>query len=246
MASLMSPSPEDPSLGRSSGPQVLTRAFLLTISPREPVTEELQKSIVSYVKLQCQYSYVVTETGKSGKLHLHALLVFATHREKKKLQENINNRIVQKNGHPTAKNGLATLVTCQHDHKWYDEYLRKEESVHVLFDNYHRELVTPYFPEPEVQAYLQTHCRTGGPVDKHMAEHKRRWIEFSADGSYESAIKYLKTRMYVLEDMVIIQDKRRLTQLAYALYEYRNQIVDMNAEENAHKGRMDGFDFRVN
>jgi hypothetical protein len=65
---------------------------------------------------------------------------------------------------------------------------------------------------------------SSGPVDKHMAEHKRRWIEFSEDGSYESAIKYFKTRMYVLEDMMIIVNKRKLCQLAYALYEYRNQI----------------------
>lgn len=232
-------------MGRSSGPQVLTRAFLLTVSPRDPVTQALQVAIVNYIKLQCQYGYVVTENGKSGKLHLHALLVFSAHRDKKKLQENINNRIVQKNGHPCAKNGVATLVTCQYDHKWYDEYLRKEDSVHVLYDNYNREAVTSFFPEPEVQEFLQTHRRTGGPVDKHMAEHKRRWIEFSGDGSYESAIKYLKTRMYVLEDMIIIQDKRRLTQMAYALFEYRNQIVEMNAEENSHKGRMDGYDFRV-
>ena len=58
-------------------------------------------------------------------------------------------------------------------------------------------------------------------------EHKRRWIDrFPDDSSYESAIQYLKHRMYVLEDMIIIQDKRRLNQLAYSLYEYRNQIID--------------------
>lgn len=231
---------EDLSLGRSSSPQVLTRTFLLTVSTKDPVTEQLQKAIVSYVREQCAYGYVVTEHGKSGKLHLHAVLVYDTHREKKKLQENINNRIVKKNGHPEAKNGLATLVQVCPGHRWYDEYLNKEEDVTVLYDNYNRELVTDYFPTEAVQEYLQTHTRASGPADKHMAEHKRRWIERFDDPSYESAIQYLKHRMYVLEDMMIIQDKRRLCQLAYSLYEYRNAIIDANVEERNHGARMTG------
>lgn len=234
---------EDLSLGRSSGPQVLTRTFLLTISPKEPVTEACQNSVVAYCRLQCKYSYVVVETGRSGKAHLHAVMVFDTNREKKKLQENINNRIVKRNGHENAKNGLATLVTVMYNHKWYDEYLKKEEGVVVLHDDYDRDLVTDYFPTEAVQEFLQAHSRSGGPVDKHMAEHKRRWIESTADSTYDSAVKYLKHRMYVLEDMMIIADKRRLTQLAYVLYEYRNQITDPNAEEVSYRGRMEGFNF---
>lgn len=232
---------EDQSLGRSSSPQVLTRTFNLTISPKEPVTKECQEAIVRYVKKECAYSYVVVETGKSGKLHLHACMIFSTHREKKKLQENINNRIVRKTGHPSAKNGLATQVQVCPGHKWYDEYLRKEEGVIVLHDAYDREHVEPYFPEVALQEYLQNHTRSSGPADKYMAEHKRQWIDrFPDDTSYESAIQYLKHRMYVLEDMIIIQDKRRLCQLAYSLYEYRNQITDACVEEINHGSRMTG------
>jgi len=232
---------EDLPLARSSSPEVLTRTFLLTVSTRDPVTLECQEAIVKYVKEQCCFAFVVTEHGKNGKLHLHAFLCFDTHRERKKLQENINNRLVKKNGHPDAKNGLATKVTVAYKHDWYDTYLRKEEDAQVLYDNYNRELVTDYFPEQAVQEYLQAHSRASGPVDQHMAEHKRRWTaSYPDDSSYESAIQYLKRRMYVEEDMMIIQDKRRLTQLAYALYEYRNKIIEANVEERNYASRMTG------
>lgn len=236
---------EDPPLGRSSGPQVLkTQTFHLTVSTRDPITSACQEAIRSYVMTHCCYYYVVTETGKSGKLHLHAIMVFDNPKIGKKLQENINNRIVRAHGHPEAKNGLATVVQVCPGHKWYDDYLKKEPGRVVIANKYDRDAVTEYFPTEAVQEFLQARTRAGGPSDKHMAEHKRRWIEYAIDSSYESAVKYLKYRMYVLEDMVIIQDKRRLTQMAYALYEYRNQIIEPNSMEISHFTTMTSrFDF---
>lgn len=236
---------EDQPLGRSSSPQVLeTRSFHLTVSTLEPVSQECQDAIRGYIMSHCCYYYIVTETGKSGKLHLHAIMIFDSGKIGKKLQENITNRMVRPMGHPTAKNGRAVMVQVCPGHKWYDEYLKKEPGRRVLADKYDRDAVTEYFPTEAVQEFLQARSRAGGPADKHMAEHKRRWIEHSIDGSYESAVKYLKHRMYVLEDMIIIQDKRRLTQLAFALYEYRNQITEVNSMESAHyTTMMSRFDF---
>jgi hypothetical protein len=223
----------------SSCPHVLTRSFHLTISTRDPVTEQCQNAIVNYAREQTDYAYIVTETGKSGKLHLHAILIYDNHRDKRKLQSNITERIVKKNGHPDAKGGVAVYIQVCPGHKWYDEYLNKEPGRIVLYNHYDRDAVTPYFPTQEVQEYLQTHTRSSGPVDKHMAEHKRQWIDrFPDDSSYECAIQYLKYRMYVLEDMMIIQDKRRLNQLAYSLYEYRNQILLPDAEDRNYANRM--------
>jgi len=60
-----------------------------------------------------------------------------------------------------------------------------------------------------------------------MAEHKKRWIQFAPDDdTYESAIKYFNTRIFIKEDMIIIQDPRRLRQKAYALWKYRTKSVD--------------------
>lgn len=231
---------EDQSLGRSSTPQVLTRTFLLTVSTKDPVSKPCQKAIVNYIRSNCEYGYVVLETGRSGKLHLHAVMVYSNHKDRKKLQENLTMRQVRSNGHPEAKNGLAVKVQVCPGHRWYDEYLRKESDVEVIYNNYDRERVTEYFPTEAVQEFLQTHT-TSGVADKYMAEHERQWIEqYPDDSSYECAIKYLKTRMYVERDMMVIQDKRRLCQLAFALYEYRNHITDVNVEEAGHATRMTG------
>lgn len=227
--------PEDPSLGRSSGPQVLTtRTFLLTVSTKDPVTEECQNAIVRSSRESCVYSYIVTETGKSGKLHLHALLIYETHRDKKKLQENITNRLVRKHGHPEAKNGLAVLVQVAPGPRWYHEYLRKESGVRVLYDNYDPEKALKYYPDKATQEFLQTHTRISGPADQHIAEHERRWIEHSEDPSYESAIHYLRHRMHVLRDMIVIQDSRRLCQLALALHHHRTKFTGITSEERRY------------
>lgn len=232
---------EDLSLGRSSSPQVLTRTFLLTVSPREDVTLECQNSIIKYVREQCLFGYVVTENGRSGKLHLHAVMVFDSHREKKKLQENINNRVVKRNGHPDAKNGIATYVQVCPGHKWYDEYLRKEGTCNVLYDRYNREEVTQYFPTEAVQEFLQTHTRSSSVADKYMDELERKWIDrFPDDSSYECAIEFIKYRMFVQRDMICIRDKRKRCELAWTLYEYRNQIVTADVEERNYGNRMTG------
>lgn len=232
---------EDHPLGRSSTPQVLTQSFQLTVSPREPVTKECQDAIVNYIRGNCTYGFCVLETGVSGKLHLHALMIYDNHKEKKKLQENITNRQVRPNGHPGAKNGLAVKVQVCPGHKWYDEYLRKEDTYVIIYDNYDRERVTSYFPSEAVQEFLQVRHNTSGPCDKHMAGHERQWIElYPDDGSYESAIQYFRVRMYVKRDMIVIEDKRRLCQKAWALYEYRNQIITPCVEELNHGSRMSG------
>lgn len=233
----------DSSLGSPSTPQPLrvdTRTFHLTISTRDDVKSEVIEQIVCLCKVQCKYGYVVTEHGKSGKLHLHAILVFEGHRDRAKLQENINARIVRKY-HSEARGGIATKVQVCPGHKWYDEYLRKEDGVRVYYDKYDRDSVTSYFPVQAVQEYLQTHTRSSGVADKYMAEHERQWILYSDDTSYFGAVKYLKHRMNVKRDMMVIQDNRRLCQLAYALYEFRNQVDEPNAEQLSHYTKMEGL-----
>lgn len=250
MAERSGAAPEDRPLGRSSGPEVLkddgiiTKTFLLTVSPKEPVTVECQNAIRTYIMTHCTFFYVVLETGRSGKLHLHAVMVFETHKVKKKLQENINNRLVRPCGHPEAKNGIATKVQVCPGHKWYDEYLKKETGVKVIANHYDRDLVTAYFPTEEVQTVLQVLSRSRGNSDQLMAEHERQWAAFSLDSTYESCVRYLKDRMYVKRDLLVITDKRRFCQFAFALYEYRNQITEPTSYELSHFTTMTTkFDF---
>ena len=64
------------------------------------------------------------------------------------------------------------------------------------------------------------------PID----EHEKLWIEMSPeDSSYESAIKYFKTRMYVKRDMEPITKLKEMREKAYVLWSYRNKIVCMDS-----------------
>ena len=68
------------------------------------------------------------------------------------------------------------------------------------------------------------------PID----EHEKLWIEMSPeDSSYESAIKYFKTRMYVKRDMEPSTKLKELRETANVLWSYRNQVVGMDTGDRA-------------
>lgn len=235
----------------ASTQEIVTRTFLMTVSPKDPVTEDCQRALVRYIRSNCQYGYVVSEHGKSGKLHLHATLAYDTHIEKKKLQANTLTRILHKYGHPDAKGGIALKVTVQYNHDWYDAYLKKETDSTVLFDKYDRDAITELFPSKSTQEYLQSarHAAAPGlPADPFVHNHVQRWIEMHPDASTAlDAARYLYERMYVLQDMVCIQDKRRLAQLSQCLYEFRTKQTEPCIELKRLINSYDGFncDFSV-
>ena len=76
----------------------------------------------------------------------------------------------------------------------------------------------------------------GNPVNLHNArriiadpdfhEHEQRWMEMCEEVSFSSALRYLRTRMFIDKDMVVIIDESQLHQLALALYRYRSGDVD--------------------
>tara|TARA_X000001036_G_C20516389_1_gene740286 strand:+ start:670 stop:1008 length:339 start_codon:yes stop_codon:yes gene_type:complete len=67
-----------------------------------------------------------------------------------------------------------------------------------------------------------------------IEEHEKLWIEMSPeDSSYESAIKYFKTRMYVNRDMEPNTKLKELRETANVLWSYRNQVVGMDTGDRA-------------
>jgi len=198
-----------------------TKTFLVTISVPGDLNDELIKKVCAWVRKQTTNAYVVTEHGASDRLHLHALMVFKESRLSAKIRENLFTRFV-KPYHPDAIGRVAVVVTVQYDHKWYDEYLRKEKTSTTHVDTYDRETVTSYFPTLAVQEALQTKREISRSGDRVMSEHLLRWTaDTSAAVTPEGALIYFKKRMFVDRDMIIIVDKRKLCQKAYALYELR-------------------------
>ena len=80
------------------------------------------------------------------------------------------------------------------------------------------------------------------PRKSNVFNHVQRWIEMHPDASTAlDAARYLYQRMYVLQDMVCIQDKRRLAQLSQCLYEFRTKqtkpCVELKRLINSYKAK---------
>lgn len=233
------PEPLDRSENEKSENVILKiRTYLATFSPKEDVDETLIKILKKHAEKHL-YGYAVIERGQSGKKHLHMCLCGHVAKELKHWREPFAK--LMKKYHPSCYMKKALVLTTQYNHKWYDEYLLKEVDREVIYDNYNREAVGECFPSQEVQDRLQAIRAHSNIGDKFYSGHEERWIEHSPDDtSYESACEYFQYRMYVERDMTVIADKRRLGQIAWALYEYRNHIVKPCVELLNHASRMSG------
>lgn len=220
-----------PSLPRPSREVLDTKTFLLTVSTPGDLSQESIKAICAWIRRTTVHAYCVTERGKSDRLHLHAVMVFKDPRHPSKIRENVFDRMVKPH-HPAAIGRVAVLCSVQYDHTWYDAYLRKETESTVHIDTYDRDLITDFFPTAAVQEALVTKTNIRSSGDPVMMKLVMEWeVADTSPPTALSALEYLKRRMYVDRNMVVVQDKRRLVQKAYAMYEYRTQRVTANAYE---------------
>jgi len=216
------PSPSSPSLD--------TRAFQLTVSVIGDISDECVKALVKHIKSTTVHSYVVTEHGTNGKLHLHAVLLYKDSRSSKKLHENIWDRQV-KPYHPSSKGSVAVKIQVCPGNDWYDTYLQKESDCTVLLDNYDREEALAYFPTPAVQEALMAKGKLSGLASPWLEQDTTTWAAGTFDNTPSGALMYLKHRMFVLKNMQPLADKRKLTEKALMYWEYRNAVISPSERE---------------
>ncbi len=68
-------------------------------------------------------------------------------------------------------------------------------------------------------------------VDSSFNEHEQMWEEMSEEVSFSSALRYLRTRMFLDKNMMVIIDESKLHQLALALYRYRSGDIDESIQD---------------
>lgn len=214
-----------------SSPSLKTHTFLLTVSTKGDISPECIKSIKKHVECTTVYSYIVTEHGQSGKLHLHAVLVYKEPRLWKKIRENVWERQV-KPFHPDSTGDIAVRVQVCPGHDWYDEYLQKEQDATVVLDNYDREAVTPYFPDASVQQALVELSQAKGKksCNEWWDKHVKAWSESTFTDTPDGALCYLK-QCWLDGTSARVTDPRRSTQIARGLYEHRHRIVTCTERE---------------
>jgi len=213
-------------------PSLNTRAFLLTVSTKGDISPECIKALASHFCKTTDYAYVVTEHGDTGKLHLHAVLLYKDPRHSKKLHENIWDRYVKPH-HPDSIGKVAVKVQVCPGNKWYDDYLKKETDCTVVMDSYDREAAESYFPSPEVQEVLMAagnRKSVSSSCNQWWDKHVAAWIESPFTNTPDGALCYMK-QCWRNGTSPIIKDPRHSTHVARALYEHRNVIVTCTERE---------------
>lgn len=216
---------------------IAVKTFRVTLSPPEDVSD----NVVNWIKKTYMNNnkFVVIEHGESGKRHLHMLLQFDQPKSKKNLRDTLWRQLIKHHPRSSPRNGL--VVNTAYNMVWYTEYLRKEEDCVNVCDDFDAELFESALPDKATQAALQAAQRRK-PIGAYWLDHEKRWIEFSPDNSsYESAVVYFKTRMYVTRDMEPISNLKKLRDNAYTLWAYRNKAATCDFGDTAHmKKEFDG------
>lgn len=204
--------------------------FRVTVSVPGDLSKECETKIVSYFKKKALYAYVVIEYGASVKRHLHAAVCMKEPMEG-------NNLIgymwkIVKEHHPSANRKYAMNKHVMVDNAWYNDYLKKEVGVEVIYDNYDKDAIEEHFPTEEEQEALMAHVTEGTtdkPVDGYYSRMEEKWIAFSPDDhSWESAIRFLQDAMFVTRTERVISDTRRFNQVAWSLFCYRTKRVSLD------------------
>lgn len=198
---------------------------MLTVSTKGDISPECIESLVKHIDSTTVYCYVVTEHGESGKLHLHAVLVYKKDRQSKKLHENIWERQVKPH-HPDSIGRIAVKVQVCPGHDWYDTYLKKESECSVVLARYPREAVTPYFPTAAVQqALVELHQAKGKKsCNEWWDKHAAAWTDTTYVNTPEGAHEYLEF-CWLNGTSPRITDPRRSTQIAMGLFRHRNRLI---------------------
>jgi hypothetical protein len=82
-----------------------------------------------------------------------------------------------------------------------------------------------------VDGVIET-LRPSAAVDDVLEKHEARWMAIAGDdASYPSAVSYLLHRINVDRDLSPILEPQGLRELAYAIYRYRNKMVEPDAQD---------------
>lgn len=97
------------------------------------------------------------------------------------------------------------------------------------------------FPSEELQQQL-VEARGCPEARVHIADKLcDEWsVKDPDDASYESAVSFVKYRMYVLKKTPYFLDRRKLKEMCWFMYEHRNGIHAVNVDEKSYGNLMTG------
>lgn len=211
---------------------------MITISTKDDIKDAVVNRVVQWAKKKCSNAHIVVEHAPGGRRHLHAAVDVTEAAEGNDIIGYLW-RIVKEH-HPDSQRRHAMNKHVMYDHRWYEQYLKKDEHVEVVYSKYDKAEVESHFPSAATQDALMEHvvqatADTQSVADPFIDKLCIDWGEYeSEDASFDSAIKFLKHSMYVARTMRCIQDPRRMGQLANTMWHYRNKRVVVDAKDREH------------
>jgi hypothetical protein len=90
-----------------------------------------------------------------------------------------------------------------------------------------------------------SHIKERKIADLEFYDHEKRWAEMCEEISFSSALRYLRTRMFVDKDMAVDLDESYLRHFALALYRYRSGNIDLSNQDREFINSVFGWDGSV-
>lgn len=215
------------------------KAFNLTISVRGDIKEECVKAVMKIVKKQAIYFHAcverMTKEGNPCKKHFHCCFFTREPLDGVKWKDNLWQRQVKKY-HPDSIGKVAVQNQACPGDKWVREYLTKTgenaELVEMQLPNDLDDL-KEFYPTEEEQNKLQELSKR--VYDSFYATHEveyRTWMEErSWHSTAQTAMEYFHYRMFVLKDMPVNADSRKVHQWAVALHRYTTEDYKLTPRE---------------
>lgn len=202
------------------------KTFKVTLSFADDADDADDAWLVKYLKRYTSHAYAVAEHGENGKRHLHAAMCFTDMRLRDHVRDSFVLYIKKRNStaHADSLPKVAVVVNAMHDHLWYEEYLKKENDVQVLYDTYDADEVGKHFPSADIQRELQAIRDINRAGDPRFANLHVKFLEWYQGDlravSFEHTFEFLNRLMYVDKTHRVIQDPRKVHQACLALYRY--------------------------
>lgn len=140
------------------------KTFKITISVPGDIDEKCKDRVLKRLEKSTVSLFGVIEYGDSQRKHLHICACFKTPPAVKQYKHKLFKEHVYP-FHPDATGRHAVTMITMYDHKWYDEYLKKEPGREIVHDDYKRQLFEEAFPDADTQRLLQEKAKTNRTID---------------------------------------------------------------------------------
>lgn len=236
------------------------RSWKVTISTKGDIPEEVVQKYYEYVfsNPNIEMHYTVVERGETGRKHLHGLVCLKDGKPSAYLQNYIWRHFVQPYVDDSHIGKIAVRLDVNADDRWISEYLKKEQAVEIISNEYDVGRESEFYPTDGEQQTLKAFVDAASAVDPYYAEHAAFYEQFvmALPGHKYSifrhvstsalAERYFNNRMYVLKDMKVIRDPRVVHQMARALHRYATGDDLLDFEDRKYHASLDGpvMDFR--